>query len=234
MAKSSERRDGPRIDLRLRVRYASGGKIGEAEASDVSPRGCRLESNLPVEAGTTLELTIDAGDDEELTTQGHVTWCRDRVSPSGKTLYDIGIAFSSEWLAQKRGPLGSALARIFAMNSYEPARNYDRTPVSLMAATSSAPPLALEIVDLSAGGMQLRGRSGVGELKTGAAVIVEITADGTTQSIDGKVVWLDGMGDDGAAFGVQFGDASASDQELLESVQQGRVIPDKVTVFLQG
>src|SRR5262245_46830508 len=141
MTKASERRDGPRIDLRLRVRFEAGGVSGEAEASDVSPKGLRLESDNPVAKGTELKLSVDAGSDvEELQAVGHVTWCRERPSPTGKTVYDLGVAFESDWLAKDRGPLGSALARIFAMNSYEPARNFERTPVSLKA-SSTAPQL---------------------------------------------------------------------------------------------
>ena len=47
MTENSERRDGPRIDLRLRVRYAAESLAGEAEASDLSPSGLRFESEAP-------------------------------------------------------------------------------------------------------------------------------------------------------------------------------------------
>ena len=111
----AERRDGPRIDLRLRVRYRvgeTGETLGEAEASDVSPKGLRLESEKPVEKGTLLHLQVDAGEVEELECMGQVTWCRPRVSPTGKTMYDLGVAFESDWLARDRGPLGSILRLI--------------------------------------------------------------------------------------------------------------------------
>ena len=51
MNERSERRDGPRIDLRLRVRYSVDELSGEAEASDVSPRGMRFETAVEVPAG---------------------------------------------------------------------------------------------------------------------------------------------------------------------------------------
>jgi len=231
MTKSSERRDGPRIDLRLRVRYsASNGATGEAEASDVSPRGCRLESDNAVEAGSELEMILDGGDDEELNAKGRVTWCRPRQSLTGRhQLFDIGIAFDDEWLAQDRGPLGTALARIFAMNRYEPARGFERTKVSLNASTSSSPPVSLEIVDISIGGMQLRAQNAAAApVSSKGTVIVEIDVGGTTHSIDGRVVWIVG-----ASFGVQFSDTGENDTTFLEGVQRGDVSPERVTVFLQ-
>src|SRR5581483_6581291 len=169
----AERRDGPRIDLRLRVRYCvceTGETLGEAEASDVSPKGLRLESEKPVEKGTLLHLQVDAGEVEELECMGQVTWCRPRPSPTGKTMYDLGVAFESDWLARDRGPLGSALARIFAMNSYEPARSFERTPVSLKA-TSAQPAVELEIGNVSIGGMQIKSKGPIGDaLKAGVGV----------------------------------------------------------------
>lgn len=241
--KTSERRDGPRIDLRLRVRYAALDVEGEAEASDVSPKGLRLESEAPVEVGSELKLVVDAGDEEALEATGRVTWCRPRESPTGKTMYDLGVAFDTEWLAQKRGPLGTALARIFAMNSYEPARSYERTPVALKASTASAPPIELEIADMSLGGMQLRARGGLGDKVTsGNAVIVELELGGKTHSIDGKVAWVAGSADDregggprvGDSFGVQFLDVSEGDEALVNEVRLGRVQPERITVFVQA
>lgn len=231
MTKSSERRDGPRIDLRLRVRYSSSsGAKGEAEASDVSPRGCRLESDNPVEAGSELEMILDGGDEEELTARGRVTWCRPRQSPAGRQLFDIGVAFDDDWLAQDRGPLGTALARIFAMNRFEPARDFERTKVALKASTSSSPPVSLEIVDISIGGMQLRAtNTEKAPVSSKGTVIVEIDVSGETHSIDGRVVWIAG-----ASFGVQFSDTGENDTTFLEGVQRGEVAPERVTVFLQS
>lgn len=241
MSKSSERRDGPRIDLRLRVRWAAdaGAITGEAEASDVSPRGLRLESDNEVEAGSDLTIVIDAGDEESLEALGKVTWCKPRPTPLGKTVYDLGVAFESDWLAQKRGPLGTALARIFAMNSVEPARSFERTPVSLRAAAAGYEAGGLEIADLSIGGMQLRAPEGLSEkMKMGGAVIVEVEVEGKTHSFDGQVVWVAGQEGGhhrlGDAFGVQFIDMSETERTVLDRVRLGKSTPERITVFLQS
>lgn len=240
MNKSSERRDGPRIDLRLRVRWAAtaGSVTGEAEASDVSPRGLRLESEHEVEPGSDLTIVIDAGDEESLEALGTVTWCKSRPSPTGKTVYDLGVQFESDWLAQKRGPLGTALARIFAMNSVEPARGFERTPVALRAAAAGYEAGGLEIADLSMGGMQLRAPEGLSaKLRTGSAVIVEIDLEGKTHSVDGKVVWIAGQEGGqhrlGDAFGVQFVEMDEGERAVLDRVRLGKGVPERITVFLQ-
>lgn len=239
---SSERRDGPRIDLRLRVRYAAdaGSVTGEGEASDVSPRGLRIESDTPVEAGSEMTMVVDAGGEENLEAVGRVNWCKERKTPTGKTIYDIGLSFETNWLGQQRGPLGTALARIFAMNSFEPARNFERTPVSLRASAAGEEQEGLEIADLSLGGMMLRCTSGLGErVKDGGAVIVEIELDGKTLSVDGTVVWIAGGGSDddvariADAFGVQFADIAKEDEELIDRIRLGKSAPDRITVFLQ-
>jgi len=235
--KASERRDGPRIDLRLRVRYEAGGAEGEAEASDVSPKGLRLESDKPVEKGTQLKLHVDAGEAEELEAIGYVTWCRPRASPTGKPMYDVGVAFESDWLSKDRGPLGSALARIFAMNSYEPARNYERTPVSLRA-TSATPEIGLEIANLSMGGMQIRSKESLGDqLKAGRTVKVEFDVDGTF-TVTGRVAWIAGASEAAPgprvsdSFGVEFVQTTDADRALVEKVRTGGVQPKKITVSL--
>lgn len=251
--KSSERRDGPRIDLRLRVRFEGhfdgGEATGEAEASDVSPKGLRLESDKPVPKGTELKLLVDAGEVEELQCIGQVTWCRERVSPTGKTMYDLGVAFESDWLARERGPLGSALARIFAMNSYEPARNFERTPVSLKASSStqsstpSAGAAELEVGNVSIGGMQIRSKGPLGDVKAGAGVTVEIHAEGAVRSLGGKIAWVAGAraGDIPASgprmsdsFGVEFGSLQDDDRVLLEKIRTGQVEPTKIVVALES
>jgi hypothetical protein len=238
--KSSERRDGPRIDLRLRVRYEAAGAAGEAEASDVSPKGLRLESDKPVEKGTQLKLNVDAGEVEELEAVGYVTWCRPHTTPTGKTVYDVGVSFESDWLARDRGPLGSALARIFAMNSYEPARTYERTPVALSASVSS-PQVELEIGNLSIGGMQIRSRGALGDqLKTGVAVRVDVEVAEAEHRLPAKVAWVAGARDETAgprltdSFGIEFGAITAEDRALLERIRTGQVEPKRITLTLEA
>ena len=190
--KASERRDGPRIDLRLRVRWSaetSGGPVaGEAEASDVSPKGLRLESEHKVDQGAALKLVVDVGGDEdELIAAGSVMWCRPRTSPTGKALWDVGVAFESDWLAMDRGPLGQALARIFAMNSYEPARSFERTPIAIVVDGGLLGQDAkLSMVNLSIGGMQLKCTGGVVDVvRAGMSVNVAIDGEGRTLSLGG-------------------------------------------------
>jgi hypothetical protein len=240
--KSPERRDGPRIDLRLRVRYEAGDAAGEAEASDVSPKGLRLESDKPVDKGTVLKLHVDAGEVEELEATGHVTWCRPRPSPTGKTMYDLGVAFESDWLARDRGPLGSALARIFAMNSYEPARSFERTPVSLKA-TSTSPPIDLDIGNISIGGMQVRARGPLGDaLRMGHNVKVEIDAEGAARTFPAKVAWVAGPKEPAPgggprafdSFGLEFGTLGQDQRSLLERIRTGQVEPKRIQITIEG
>jgi Tfp pilus assembly protein PilZ len=246
MTKSSFQRHGPRIDLRLRVRWSAeaGAITGEAEASDVSPRGLRLESDHEVKQGSDLTIVIDAGDEENLEAIGKVMWCKPRSSPTGRTMFDLGVAFENDWLAQKRGPLGTALARIFAMNSVEPARGFERTPVSLHAATAGEEAYGLEIADLSLGGMQLRAPEGKlnEKMKTGSAVIVEVEVSGKTYSVDGTVVWVAGQQGDpapmtprvGDAFGVKFAEMSEVERGVLDKVRLGQSVPTQISVVVQG
>ncbi len=252
--KASERRDGPRIDLRLRVRYATSGTgaagadgavvpavDGEAEASDVSPKGLRLESDKPVPAGSELKLHVDAGEEEELQAIGYVTWCKPHTTPTGKTIYDLGVRFESDWLARDRGPLGSALARIFAMNNFEPARNYERTPISLRAQTSSgvsAPAVDLVVGNLSIGGMQLRSTADLGDqVKTGDVVKVEVELKGKVHTLDGRVAWTAASrGTEGPrvadSFGIEFKALPDEDRALLEAMRVGNTEPTRITVLL--
>jgi hypothetical protein len=239
----NERRDGPRLDLRLRVRYsgfASGSAIdGEAEASDVSPKGLRLESEHPVQVGSDLDLVVDVGADaEELVATGMVMWCRERPSPTGKLMYDVGVKFESDWLSRDRGPLGLALARIFAMNAYEPAREELRTVTQLVASTDA---MDLSVGNLSVGGMQLKASSELpASVKADRVVRVVIQADGREHVLMGRVAWVAGQGsrlassprmDD--AFGVEFAEVAAPDRGLLERIRTGATVPHTIQIHLQ-
>lgn len=231
MTQSSERRDGPRIDLRLRVRYDAGGVTGEAEASDVSPRGLRLESEAAVEAGSDIHMVVDAGDEEELKASGRVTWCRARQSPAGgKTMFDIGVAFAEDWLAQDRGPLGSALARIFTMNSYEPARRFERTQIQLNAIAAGAALTDLEVADISEGGLQLKAASGDLDerVQRDHVVRVDMEHGEKVTTVKGKIVWISSPN-----FGVQFDDGDGPEQWTLKKVVNGEIIPNRMTVVLE-
>ncbi len=242
MAGSSERRDGPRIDLRLRVRYVAGEASGEAEASDISPRGLRLESFSPVEPGAELQMVSDTGEEESLKATGLVTWCHKRLTPTGRTVYDIGLHFADEWLAQDRGPLGSALAKIFSMNQFEPARAFQRTQVALRANIDSESPLSLEIIDLSVGGLQLKATgAGHRKLGKGKTIEIELVVADLSHIIQGKIVWTSGPelsgdglpdeapGEETRLFGVQFVELGLKDRDLLEHLQATELPPERVT-----
>lgn len=223
--KSSERRDGPRIDLRLRVRWSAvnetGTVSGEAEASDVSPKGLRLESEHKLVSGSSLDLIVDVGGDaDELIAKGTVMWCRERESPTGRQLYDVGVAFESDWLAKDRGPLGQALARIFAMNDFEPARTFERTTVALSVA--GAGPLAsgaLTMVNLSAGGMQLKAQGSTGDIvRAGLSLEVTIASDGVEHRFQGRVAWV-AASEGGDRFGVELSALSTEETTFLEGLR---------------
>jgi len=241
-SKASERRDGPRIDLRLRVRWSalsSGGTVtGEAEASDVSPKGLRLESDHKVDMGSALSLNVDVGGDVdvELVAAGQVMWCRERHSPTGKIINDVGVAFESDWLAKDRGPLGSALARIFAMNSYEPARSFERTPIALVVDGGGCLDSAvkLSMVNLSVGGMQLMLTGGGSDVvRAAGTVAVDVDADGRTLALLGKIAWV-AAGETSTRFGVELSGTSAADKEVLERVRNGQSEPTRVLVTLRA
>ncbi|MBM4279975.1 MAG: PilZ domain-containing protein [Deltaproteobacteria bacterium] len=240
--KSSERRDGPRIDLRLRVRWSAkndGDNVsGEAEASDVSPRGLRLESEHDVKAGSPLHLIIDVGGDtEELVAEGQVMWCRHRPSPTGRPLFDIGVSFESDWLAKQRSPLGNALARIFAMNDYEPARTFARTGLGLAVdGTAFGGPLAL--VNLSQGGMQLKSTGQLAQqVRAGMRVEVVVEAAARAVTLAGKVAWVaaaaEGKGGEDR-FGVEFAGPGEGDNALLEAVCTGQTEAHKIALSLRA
>lgn len=256
--KASERRDGPRIDLRLRVRWAatsSGGTVtGEAEASDVSPKGLRLESEHKVDMGSALSLNVDIGGDAdvELVAAGKVMWCRERTTPTGKIIYDVGVAFESDWLAKDRGPLGQALARIFAMNSYEPARSFERTPITFAVEGGGhlGKDAVLSLVNLSVGGMQLMctgapANAGAGGdaasgsaaitdvVRAGANVQVGIEAEGGLLALSGKIAWV-ATSEVNTRFGVELAGVSVVDKELLERIRSGQSEPARLSVTLRS
>jgi hypothetical protein len=238
--RASERRDGPRIDLRLRVRWsaqtAAGPVSGEAEASDVSPKGLRLESEYHLDNGADLDLRVDVGGEaDELVARGKVMWCRTHKSPTGRDVFDVGVAFESDWLARDRGPLGQALARIFAMNSYEPARTFERTQVR-MSVSGSGPLQAgeLTMVDLSAGGMQLRAVGLLADVvRAGAAVEATLQAGSASRTLAGRIAWV-ASSPSGNRFGVEFVGLAADDTAFVDAVRAGQLEPGTVGIVLKG
>ncbi len=238
----SERRDGPRIDLRLRVRYrVVEGSIehtdlslsGEAEASDVSPKGLRLEGEIEVPVGATVDLILEDGGDEKIETQGHVTWCSSRQSPTGRTMFDTGVHFEGDWLGKDRGPLATALAKVWSMNQYEIARASERTKVSLTADNARGVDKAFEIADLSEGGMHVRSVLADDALRTKGRTLVATFHPPNSSEVHvvkGRIVW---MADELAGgFGVQFLSPPDEAINFLENVRKGHVSPEAVTIRL--
>ena len=236
---SDERRGGPRLDLRLRVKFLSEDGMPEAEATDISPGGARLESRVAIEPGSIVSMALDAGDGETVVASGEVCWCRPRKGVSLRKLYDVGIRFESEWLAERRGKLGRALGRIFSFSEHEPARAFDRVLVTLRAENLAGESMQLTVVDVSEGGMQLRSDGELGEhIFIGAPAIVEIPHGDDSISIDGEIVWVAEQEQSKAAlyssFGVRFADPGVDELEVLRAIKEGDHIPDSISLFLPG
>ncbi len=235
---ADNRRGGSRLDLRLRVRFLDDTEKPEAEATDISPGGARLESRVPLEQGDTLRLSLDAGDSEPVEAVATVAWCRARKGVSLRKLYDIGVRFDTEWLNQKRGKLGRALGRIFSFSEFEPARAYDRVEVTLRA-ESVAGDHKLTVVDLSEGGLQLRSDDPLGEaVHTGAAVIIEVPEGDDTVSIDGEIMWVADQAEGDQAlstsFGVRFVEPGDDEMGLIRDMMSGEKTPPSISLFLPG
>ena len=189
----------------------------------------------PLETGATLRLMVDAGDEEELEAQGTVSWCRPRSSPGGKTMYDVGIGLDAGWLAQERGPLGAALARIFVLEQYEPARAATRASVSLQAFAENTPEWEFDVSDLSLGGMRLHTQMpGHGAVKSGQPLSVRFDETDDSWSIRAEVVWVAGDANEGAGhrmhdvLGVQFQDLGAEEAKRLEAICEGAHQPKRI------
>lgn len=221
MSKPSERRDGARLDLQLRVKYAEDGgpASGEGEATDVSPRGARIEAREPLAQGSRLTFTLDAGDGQGVKGTGSVTWCRPRAAPGGKTVYDVGVRFDDDWLRGDRGPLANALSRFFASTDSEPARDYTRVQTRLLAqGKGKETTVPLTITDMSEGGFKVTsaGSALPDGIKVGQKVRVSFGEQRRTQ-VTANVAWVADAPNNGstvnAQFGVSFGkdDAAARD-----------------------
>lgn len=76
-----DHRQHPRFPVQFRSSFSSANIVsGEGNLGDLSIRGCRVFSLSDVKAGTTLQLRIDASDDEPPihVSQAVVRWCRDK------------------------------------------------------------------------------------------------------------------------------------------------------------
>ncbi|MCP4501424.1 MAG: PilZ domain-containing protein [Deltaproteobacteria bacterium] len=236
-AAENERRDGSRIDLRLMVHYDAGDEViesrldktGSAEASDLSARGLRLESEKEVPVGVRLKMKLSDGDEESISTTGRVTWCTARKSPTGKTIYDTGVHFVAEWLKNEQGHLATALSKLFSMGEHAVERSSERVKVSINASLNGEAE-RLTIADLSSGGMFA---CFFEELEATRGITLKVTfeLDESTFVVDGRIAWTaDISGDQPGGFGVQFLETSQEEQENLQKIRDGDLSAKTVSV----
>jgi len=243
-AAESERRDGPRIDLRLMVHYdveentvdddCALDRQGSAEASDLSAHGLRLEGEKEIPVGARLAMELSDGDEESIHTFGQVTWCNERKSPTGKIMFDTGVHFVTEWLKTERGPLATALARVFSMGAFEPARSSERVKVSI-AASLDGNADAMEVADLSAGGMYLCLSADENAVVQGKTLTARFNDGDAAYDVKGRIAWVakadDEAGQKGGC-GVQFLEMNADARTFLHAVRKKEKSPDAVAVTL--
>lgn len=229
---SSQRRDSPRIDLRLRVRYMGGQVHGEAEASDVSMHGLRLESDQQIAVGEKLQLMVDTGESASPSyLDGEVTWCRPHNTPTGRTVYDVGVKLNAEgWHTPEMGRLGSALARLFALREREQVPVYTQTPCALDDGT----PVQLSDVEVNL--LQFTAPAVLqGKVTTGSTVTVEIDAEDAKHVLTAKVAWVsDQQGGKQARFKEGFAldtrEAGAPLKALLARIKSGQSTPTRLRI----
>ena len=94
----SERRTVNRLNIGLKVKYATNGVVNNAESLDISTKGVRLLLDEKIEKGTPLRLEIKIPDQDRLVkTRGEVVWTGDSTtneSNPAKRLFNTGIKFS--------------------------------------------------------------------------------------------------------------------------------------------
>jgi len=242
-----QRRLHPRIDLSLEVLYAltqaelvKGGK--HAELFDLSPTGLRIEMEDEVEISSSLYIKIIGADDEEFDTQAEVLWARPRQSHSGRKVFDVGLRFEKNLLAQHRGPLANALAHLLAIQEVEPARGYDRIEIEYKAESLEHPGLVLQLRDISPGGMRFTAEGRIGEqVVTGQRMAVFIHCGDEETLVPATVAWVAGQSELGAAsgqvikdsFGVDFLNISDEVSVTIENIIENRSQPDRIVMTFQ-
>ena len=94
----SERRSVNRLNVALKVKYATNGVVNNAESLDISTKGVRLLLDERIEKGTPLRLEIKIPDQDRLVkARGEVVWAGDSTtdeSNPAKRLFNTGIKFS--------------------------------------------------------------------------------------------------------------------------------------------
>jgi c-di-GMP-binding flagellar brake protein YcgR len=242
-----QRRLHPRIDLSLEVLYAKdqaeleqGGK--HAELFDLSPTGLRIEIEHDVAIQSTLYIRIIGSDDEEFDTLAEVLWARPRQAPSGRKVYDVGLRFEKNLLAQHRGPLATALAHLLAIQEVEPARGYDRIDIEFQAESLDHPALAFQLRDISPGGMRFTAEGQIGNLiQKGQRMALFIHLDGKEILVPATIAWVAGQIDLGNAtdsslkdsFGIDFLTISDEAALTIENIMENKAQPSRLVLTFQ-
>lgn len=242
-----QRRLHPRIDLSLEVLYAideaqlnQGGK--HAELFDLSPTGLRIEIEDEVAIQSNLFIRIMGADDEEFDTRAEVLWARPRQIPSGRKVYDVGLRFEKNLLAQHRGPLANALAHLLAIQEVEPARGYDRIEIEFRAESVEHPSLALELRDISPGGMRFTAQGQIGNsIQSGQRMAIFIHLDGKEILVPATVAWVAGHSELGQSsettikdsFGIDFLTISDEAALTIENIMENKAQPSRLVLTFQ-
>jgi hypothetical protein len=175
------------LDLMLRVRYTpvGGGPGGEGEATDVSPHGLRVESKSKPTPGQRLDVELDDGSGQSEKGAGAVTWCRPRQTASGKTVHEFGLRLDEDWLTGERGPLGKALAKLFAQAAKDFGRIHAEARVGQGEAVHRIP---LTVSELSEKGLRvtLAGETSLPPVKVGEAVRVSLGEVEVTMTVEAR------------------------------------------------
>ena len=145
-------------------------------------------------------------------------------------------------LAQHRGPLANALAHLLAIQEVEPARGYDRIPIEYQAESVEHPGLAIQLRDISPGGMRFTAEGRIGErVVTGQRMAVFIHCGADATLIPATVAWVAGQSELGAAsgqtikdsFGIDFLTVSDSAGATIENIMENKVQPDRIVITFQ-
>ncbi|MBI5493617.1 MAG: PilZ domain-containing protein [Deltaproteobacteria bacterium] len=218
-------RDGARIDLRLHVSWSAGSLRGVAEASDVSPQGLRIETDVALDKGARVALSVDTGEGKPAETQAEVVWCRTHQTPTGRTVHDVGLQLATGW-SHDMGKLGAALSTLFALQAESDARIPTALPARLPDGTG------VELVEIQMGVLRFTGAEGTArKVDRGAAMTVEFDVEGSTHRWQGRVTWLAegaGEGERGAGFGLTLSGLDGNAKALLERIRRGQARPGPI------
>ncbi|MGE0868159.1 MAG: PilZ domain-containing protein [Kofleriaceae bacterium] len=182
-----ERRQHPRMPIRLKVSYRSAESLVTEYTTCVSKGGCALVSERPLDPGTRFVFEMYAhGHQAPLEIEGEVV----RINPLGDDAgYEIGIKYVTA--GPQREVLDDLLSQIMIDPTYQVVRRHARIPVNLIAHDADRIGRYL-IRDLSRGGMRIEGKSISNNVAVGTRVALgALVGYQTTPFIlRGTVVWV--------------------------------------------